>query len=257
MKLPLLWLAGWGAGLPAKQSHAPEAATRQPDSAEVLRALESLPYRHFTTAGDRALAEWQRLRGLGKGWPVVVGDDEALVELADSYAANAPRSAREILAAARAERLSRGAKTGIDLNDRKQTGDWPATASVEAGLSVARDVLSDKPFPKVHILLLPTADGAEVPAYLRWGNWNECPKPERHVVILRDWGKRYGAELVGISGDVINLRVRRRPATREEALRLAREQMEYCLDIVDQGVGTLAELAASLMSDDWWYFWWD
>jgi hypothetical protein len=53
------------------------------------------------------------------------------------------------------------------------------------------------------------------------------------------------------------LRVARRPATREAALELAREQYLYCNDIVDQGTGSLSGLAASLTTDDWWFFWWD
>jgi hypothetical protein len=95
------------------------------------------------------------------------------------------------------------------------------------------------------------------PAYLRWGNWNGCPAPEYHVAAFRSWRDRYGAELVGLSHDVVNIHVRRRPKTRGEALDLGRQQYLYCSDIVDQGVGTLNALAAALMEHDWWYFWWD
>jgi len=135
-------------------------------------------------------------------------------------------------------------------------GTWPDTPPAGSGLSVAND-LEDKPLDRVHILLIPTDEGAAVPAFLRWGGWNACPAPEYQVAALRSWHERYGAELVGISGDVINLRVTRRPATRDAALALAREQYLYCEDIVDQGVGALAPLAAMLMREDWWYFWWD
>jgi hypothetical protein len=62
---------------------------------------------------------------------------------------------------------------------------------------------------------------------------------------------------VGLSHDVVNIRVRRKPATRAEALDLAREQYAYCSDIIEQGVGTVSALAAALMENDWWYFWWD
>jgi hypothetical protein len=34
-------------------------------------------------------------------------------------------------------------------------------------------------------------------------------------------------------------------------------QFDYCSDIVEQGVETLSALGAGLMTDDWWYFWWD
>ena len=57
--------------------------------------------------------------------------------------------------------------------------------------------------------------------------------------------------------DVMNIRVQRKPDTRAAALDLAREHYVYCSDIVDQGAGTLSALAAALMENDWWYFWWD
>jgi len=60
-----------------------------------------------------------------------------------------------------------------------------------------------------------------------------------------------------MSFDTINLQVANRPKTREEALALARDQYVYCPDIVDQGVETYNALAADLVANYWWYFWWD
>lgn len=135
-------------------------------------------------------------------------------------------------------------------------GDWPEVPEAAPGLTVAQDHHA-RPLPKVHILVLPTRDGTAAPAFLKWGGWNANPPPELHVAALRSWRDRHGAELVGISNDVLNLRVASRPGTREAALALAQEQCVYCEDIVLQGVGTLAPLAAILMASDWWYFWWD
>jgi uncharacterized protein DUF4253 len=136
-------------------------------------------------------------------------------------------------------------------------GDWPSEVDASPGLSVAEDILTNRPLPKVHIALVPTDDWTTIPAHLNWGGWNACPHPEYHVAALRSWRDRFSAELIGLSHDTMNLRVTRRPATREAALELAREQHVYCNDIVDQGTGTLGPLAASLMADDWWFFWWD
>jgi hypothetical protein len=138
-----------------------------------------------------------------------------------------------------------------------EVGEWPARAPESPQLSVAFDMRSGAPLPRAHIVILPTDDWTTIPAYLRWGNWNGCPAPEYHVAAFRSWRDRYGAELVGLSHDVVNIRVRRRPKTRAEALDLAREQYSYCSDIVEQGVGTLSALAAALMEHDWWFFWWD
>jgi hypothetical protein len=38
---------------------------------------------------------------------------------------------------------------------------------------------------------------------------------------------------------------------------VAKEQYIYCADIVDQGVGDISTLAATLIGQNWWSFWWD
>jgi Domain of unknown function (DUF4253) len=136
-------------------------------------------------------------------------------------------------------------------------GEWPTEPMGAPELSVATETLTGAPLEKVQILILPTDDSSKIPAYLHWGHWNGCPAPEYHIAALRSWRERFGAELVGLSHDVMNVRVQSKPPTREAALELAREQYVYCSDIVDQGVQTLSALAAVLMESDWWYFWWD
>jgi hypothetical protein len=154
--------------------------------------------------------------------------------------------------------LSREEAIASMLADRgDRLGEWPATANPSLGLTVATDILSGKFLEKVYITVIPTNDWTEIPAYLRWGGWNENPAPEWHVAALRSWRDRYGVELIGLSFDVMNLRVGRKPQSRDEAVALAREQYAYCGDIVDQGVGTISQLAKDLMAVDWWYFWWD
>lgn len=136
-------------------------------------------------------------------------------------------------------------------------GEWPVEVGPSVGLTVARDLSTGEPFPKIQIGIAPSDDWTTLPAYLRWGGWNACPAAEHHVAAMRSWRERYGAELVGVSGDTINIRVARRPKTREEALALAREQYIYCNDIIDQGFASYSALAADLMANDWWFFWWD
>jgi hypothetical protein len=238
------------------------------------RMMAALGFERVAVPGDHALAEWERLKAVGRGWPVVIGNDEDLERIADQFsiddpsisgdvAATArPRSATEILAAA--EKINfpadlrrwPGAYLPEDL--RAPLGDWPAKPDPNAiGLSVATDILSGRFHDKVHILLIPAKFGWEVPAYLRWGDWNACPPPEYHVAALRRWHDRYGVDLVGINGDMMNLRASRPPGDRKEAVALAREVYGYCPDIVDQGMGSISALAASLTHDDWWYLWWD
>ena len=107
------------------------------------------------------------------------------------------------------------------------------------------------------VATVPTDDATELPAFLSWGNWNANPPPAWHVAAFRSWRDRYGATPIVMRRDVIEFQVARRPKIREDALALAAEMYAYCPDIVDQGVGTLPKLSASLMASDWWYFWWD
>jgi len=154
--------------------------------------------------------------------------------------------------------LSREEAIASMLGDGKEPlGEWPATADESPGLTIATDVLSGKPLDKALLTVIPTDDWTTVPAHLRWGDWNANPGPEWHVAALRSWRNRYDIELVGLSFDTMNLRVRSNPKSRDEAISLAREQYAYCSDVVDQGVGTISQLARDLMVNDWWFFWWD
>jgi hypothetical protein len=281
--------------------------TAMPFDEEKWRAesIAKFPFERVVTTGDKAMAEWERLRAIAGKVPVILGSDDNVARIMEASDAFHGSTTSEILQTAarltfpadliekrrRAdaearrsleERLRKDPNTSLPTivqidpsGERRELsreevlaqmleptrepeiGAWPATVDPSPGFSVGFDVLTGKPLEKVHIALIPTDDWTTIPAHLHWGGWNENPAPEFHVAALRSWRDRYGAEMVGLSSDVMNLRAQRRPATRDEALSLAREQYVYCNDIVDQGVETLSALGATLMADDWWYFWWD
>lgn len=244
-----------------------------------MTAFENFPYELVETSGENALAKWEELKNAGRGVPVVLGEDyENLFLPSDPEWPESGKPIDEILAAAQAInfpddlrqwRRDQDVRASVSLgliaspadyvedDDETPLGDWPAEASYGSGLSVARDTLSGRPKAMVHIALIPTDDPTAIPAYMRWGNWNDCPSPAHHVAALRAWRSLYGAELIGLGADTINLRVSRNPTTRETALELARAQHVYCSDIIHQGVGSYRALAAGLMASDWWFFWWD
>lgn len=105
--------------------------------------------------------------------------------------------------------------------------------------------------------LIPTPRSYEVPAYLRFGRWNECPPPEIHVALARQWNERFGARLVVNTSDVMEFELERPVATIEEARELVPVLYSYCNDIIDQGVGSREALARTLHRGRFWYFWWD
>jgi len=239
------------------------------------------PLKMITVSGQQAYAEWQRITAEGAYTPIIIGSDDATTLLAEGFAPGFAVGNRhtslqyawglshpESLKSLREEEWkdmlesdlangNDGLFAGIELEDEEPLGSWPIYPDVNPGLLSLTSFATNAPYDEVHIVLLPIRDPARAPAYLRFGGWNSNPPPGYHVAALKSWQDRYGAVPVLISGDVIELRVTRRPETREEALALAREQFLYSEDIVYQGVGSISELAASMMVSDWWYFWWD
>jgi len=138
-----------------------------------------------------------------------------------------------------------------------EVGEWPDAVESNDRLWSLLDFSTGAIRPQVTIVSFTDPDWTKAPAFMRYGGWNACPPPEAHVAVLRHWRERYGAELVCAAADTLELRVARRPADRNAALKLAQEQYAYCMDIVDQGAGTLANLAGTLMESPYWYFWWD
>jgi hypothetical protein len=138
-----------------------------------------------------------------------------------------------------------------------EIGEWPQAVDANDQILAVRDYGTGGFKPEVVIATLNESDWTKAAALLRYGNWNACPPPQVHVAVHRYWRERYGIELVSSQIDTLEFRVTNQPTDQETALALAREQYAYCNDIVDQGVGTLANLAATLMVSDYWYFWWD
>jgi hypothetical protein len=136
-------------------------------------------------------------------------------------------------------------------------GPWPPPAWPRSRLTIPLDQRSRQPLPEVVVALVPTTRPWEVAAHLRLGDWNEHPAPAAHVAMHRSWHERYGAEIVGATHDVVEMRVLRPPGDREGALELALEQYVYCADIVQQGTDSIEALAAGLVEAPVWYFWWD
>lgn len=103
------------------------------------------------------------------------------------------------------------------------------------------------------LLFVPTRESWQVPALIGFGRWNECPDPHEHAAIFAKWHREYGAEIVIVTEDTVELYVKNPPTTLEAGLRLAKEQRIYCSDI---GL-PLKSLAHHLLDNHVWFFWWD
>jgi hypothetical protein len=213
----------------------------------------------FRVSSADALATWEKVHAVKDRsgfYPVIFAGETQ--ELPGESLGDDP----EFSAAAKLRRAA-----GIDA------AAWFATRLADLGLQPRRDpagtsppndrfvlfndVVSGQPRADLVLMLVPTTKAWEVPAYVGFGGFNDCPIDEAHVAAHKLWFETYGAELVAMDLATMELRVPRPPTTREAALALALQQYAYCYDIVDQGVGSIDALAASLTNGSVWFFWWD
>ncbi|MDC7121673.1 DUF4253 domain-containing protein [Cellulomonas fimi] len=223
-------------------------------------------------AGD-LVAWWQQLRaehprtGL---WPVLLGPEVGDLCAAlpggarDDYdpaaeLARAERMTIDDLRALRVRRTERYGDLGGDDSFGDDEDDDDALAMVEPPRLANHPATFTVAKADGLVALVPAAHGWQVPVLLGWdGGVNYDMEPVDHAVVLRDWQERFGAELVTLDGEqVLELWVDRPPASTAEALAVAREQYEYCYDVVHQGVGSLTDLAGDQVGSRSWYFWWD
>lgn len=238
-----------------------------PNPAELAAARSTLPanlpFEIVPVRGRTAVADWQRLRDAWRpaGFcPVVLGDATNVSAVFTNYSAN-ERTTAEILASAgtrSAAQFFAGRQSGeTDQPSFDDEGNWPFRAPKSADFTIHRDLFTGKTKDIVFIARLPTTTAAEIPALLKFGHGDEGPSAADHVSVLRHWDETYGVEIFGLTSDRLECRVARPPATRQNAMTLAREQYLYCNDIVEQGTESLPILAATLIHASNWYFWWD
>lgn len=103
---------------------------------------------------------------------------------------------------------------------------------------------------------IPVKNPWEIFAWLPFGGWNECPDTLELMAMAKHWYEAYGAVPAAMTHDVLEFYLPA-PVKQEDALKLAMEQYFFCVDIVDQGVGSVGALADSLIQSTVWYFWWD
>jgi len=216
----------------------------------------------FQVPGKDAEVTWRKLRqsspGLGY-WPVIFGEPKNLERVCEIFGtadAEDPGETLRLASEADVQKFFQG--RAQEFSGEGCHGDWPKNVEGMPHFTIPRKILEPGKFhERVVIGLVPAGHSWEVPAVLSFGGWNDCPYSRDQVIALRYWNEIYGAELVGLTGDVMELETARRPSTKEEALKLAHEQYWFCYDIVEQGVGTIENLAGGLTASNIWYFWWD
>jgi hypothetical protein len=234
------------------------AGVTLPDSLGIALTRKTCQVLGFDVNAKEAIDTWKSLRAVTDktGWYPLVVRDLNIEEVDEHPEATDPA---ETLKAAAEIDASAWLKEKLDRRDKSGAA-AEGTPEPNTGFTVPMDETTGEPAPDVRILLVPTRNGWEVPAFVPFGGadgWNDCPGDAAHVAVLKAWYQRYGAELVTMSDDVLELQVARPPASDEAAAAIAMEQFAYCGDIVEQGVGSVKALAASIKACPIWYFWWD
>ncbi len=244
-------------------------------AAEYLdKALKNFPFKILEVDGKNALEEWHKQKELGIHLPIIVGDKENLIRILEQFSPDMFSNGEFIdfqNKSSTPEQIIKDANMvnfPVDLKKWEGSyapeelaapvGKWPIEImNFPEGPSVNIDILSGEFIDRTFLVLLPKMKSWEVPAYLNWGNWNACPPAKYHVAALKKWNDLYGAELVSLSGDMLEVNIKERPKNRADALVLANELYFYCPDLIDQGFETKTNLAAALLNSNWWSFWWD
>lgn len=238
--------------------------SKPPDPVQVAAPLAFERAGCFEVAscpGKFALNHLEELRqkGLSAGFTVILlGGKEDVDRLAENreFSKTSPEACLRLAAEVDVEAWVKEHFELASEDSGPEADGWPETPA-SGSISAHLEVLSRKPKKTVYIAKIPTARNWEAPAYIGMGGWNECPDSAVLTAFSKRWHERYGAEVVSITHDVMEFSVASPPGTREEALALAREQYALCADIVDQGVGDITNLAATLLNSKYWYFWWD
>lgn len=108
------------------------------------------------------------------------------------------------------------------------------------------------------LLQIPTDDPADMPAYLPFGGWNDCPNAETQLAFTHYWREKYGAIPAALDGaDCLEFLVERPVADPVEAKNLAVEQFAFCSDLPFQVFEDIEQLTEFIHQSRQWYFWWD
>ncbi|GII92884.1 DUF4253 domain-containing protein [Sinosporangium siamense] len=106
--------------------------------------------------------------------------------------------------------------------------------------------------------LVAASRGADSLAVMGWQgalNHNKWTAPL--AAVVRSWEERFGARIVRLGFNTMDLSVAAPPVTTRHALHVAAEHWTFCPDNVYQGPGTLEDYAEVIRGRTVWSFWWD
>lgn len=264
------------AGTPAA-----EAIARYDELAELGRAEGFVPF--FLNLNDTVLESMVIAVSLEHD---IIDDVETLTpEQVSAYtcavlqryrAARGGASAEEHGSAAIAQQLRRVMDDGEEANEddpddfnlNKLMGEFmssdflpdeePETDAPCLSALLRYELVDEEDQGEMLLLQIPTDDPADIPAYLPFGGWNDCPDAETQLAFTHYWREKYGAIPAALDGaDCLEFLVERPVTDPVEAKNLAVEQFAFCSDLPFQVFEDVEQLAEFIHQSRQWYFWWD
>lgn len=144
---------------------------------------------------------------------------------------------------------------GYNLDD--MIGDWPDEEFANNNSALLYNVHDDEMLSEVYVMKLHCENSYDVFAHTNYGGWNEVPNSPEQYAIWKYWNKKFGAEVISLGSDIIEGYVPKPINDREKALALAWEFYAYCPECVDQGAGSISNVAGYSNLSNIWFFWWD
>lgn len=139
-------------------------------------------------------------------------------------------------------------------------GIWPglaAPAAPEVSPEAAADELAGRLIrdPGARLGLMPVERGADVPVAAEWWAGEELDTGAA-AAVLRSWEDRFGARVVQLGYDSLELSVAAPARDLDQAVRVAAEHFALCVENVGRERDALSHYAEELVGARHWSFWW-
>lgn len=111
---------------------------------------------------------------------------------------------------------------------------------------------------ETRLALVPGRRGADVLTVLGWsGAANHVSRTAGLSAMLRSWEDRFGARLLHLGPDRVDVSVAAPPQESGHALSVAAEHWAFCPDRIMQDSGSLSAYAQEIRGRRTWSFWWE
>lgn len=111
--------------------------------------------------------------------------------------------------------------------------------------------------PPARIGLAAAGRPADVLPRIGYTGVHSCQPALPVAAVLRSWEDRFGARLLRIGFDEIQLLAERPPRTVQAAYHLAAEHRSFCDECGGNGLRDVSDIAEYLLTTLIWSFWWD